>query len=98
MDSFQTEIPDDILETFPFTIIIISLTYHVLCISPPGQFGKVFKGVLSRGSESLPVAVKMTKKTISDYVQQSFIKEMAIMSEMMHPNIVRLYGLVTEGE
>ena len=44
------------------------------------------------------MAVKMTKKTISDYLQQSFLKEMRIMSEMVHPNIVRLYGLVTEGE
>jgi hypothetical protein len=61
-----------------------------------GQFGEVFKGVLRRGSESTPVAVKMTKKTISDYLQQSFLKEMRIMSEMVHPNIVRLYGLVTE--
>ena len=40
----------------------------------------------------------MTKKTISDYLQQSFIKEMGVMSEMMHPNIVRLYGLVTQGQ
>ena len=50
-----------------------------------------------RGSESTPVAVKMTKKTISEYHQQAFMKEMNIMSQMMHPNIVRLYGLVTEG-
>lgn len=46
----------------------------------------------------MPVAIKMTKKTISEYVQQSFLKEMNIMMEMMHPNIVRMYGLVTEGE
>ena len=59
-----------------------------------GQFSEVFKGVLQqRGAESMPVAVKMTKKTISDYLQQ----EMAIMSQMMHPNIVRLYGIVNEG-
>jgi serine/threonine protein kinase len=44
----------------------------------------------------MPVAVKMTKRTISDYLQQAFLKEMSIMSQMMHPNIVRLYGLVTE--
>ncbi|CAI8050077.1 Ephrin type-A receptor 8 (Fragment) [Geodia barretti] len=44
----------------------------------------------------MPVAVKMTKKTISEYLQQSFMKEMTIMSQMMHPNIVRLYGIVSE--
>ena len=58
----------------------------------------MFKGVLQqRGAESMPVAVKMTKKTISEYLQQSFMKEMTIMSQMMHPNIVRLYGIVSEG-
>ena len=45
----------------------------------------------------MPVAVKMTKTTISEYLQQSFMKEMTIMSQMMHPNIVRLYGIVSEG-
>jgi hypothetical protein len=61
-----------------------------------GQFGEVFKGVFQRGAESMPVAVKMTKTTISEYLQQSFMKEMTIMSQMMHPNIVRLYGIVSE--
>ena len=65
--------------------------------SLPGQFGKVYKGILKQGSESTPVAIKMTKRTISEYHQQAFMKEMSIMSQMMHPNIVRLYGLVTEG-
>ena len=46
----------------------------------------------------MPVAIKMTKQTISEYLQQSFLKEMNIMMDMMHPNIVRMYGLVTEGE
>ena len=46
----------------------------------------------------MPVAVKMTKETISEYLQQSFLKEMSIMSQMMHPNIVRLYGIVTQSE
>ena len=46
----------------------------------------------------MPVAVKMTKRTISDYLQESFMKEMTIMSQMMHPNIVRLYGIVNEGK
>ena len=46
----------------------------------------------------MPVAIKMTKKSNSEYLQQSFMREMSIMSEMMHPNIVRMYGLVTEGE
>ena len=58
-----------------------------------GQFGEVYRGVLERGAEAMPVAVKMTKETISE-----FLKEMSIMSQMMHPNIVRLYGIVTQSE
>ena len=78
--------------------IVLALLYSKSTGSHVGQFGEVFKGVLRQGSESTPVAVKMTKRTISEYLQQSFLKEMRIMSEMVHPNIVRLYGLVTEGE
>ena len=52
---------------------------------------------MRRGSELTPVAIKMIKNTNSDNLQDSFLKEMRIMSQMMHPNIVRLYGLVTEG-
>lgn len=63
-----------------------------------GQFGKVFKASLQQGMESILVAVKTTKKTSSEAEKASFMREMAIMSEMMHPNIVRLYGLIQDGE
>ena len=76
-----------------------------LCCSFPilphtilGQFGKVYKALLQQGVESVPVAVKTTKKTSSESEMTSFMREMTIMSGMMHPNIVRLYGLVHDGE
>ena len=43
------------------------------------------------------VAVKTTKKSLPEAQQVSFMKEMKIMANMMHPNIVKLFGLVTEG-
>ena len=68
------------------------------CLFHTGQFGKVFKASLKQGMESILVAVKTTKITSSETEKASFMREMTIMSEMMHPNIVRLYGLVQDGE
>lgn len=62
-----------------------------------GQFGKVFVGILSKGAEKVQVAIKTTKKTTQDKDHQAFLKEMTTMSQLMHPNIVRLYGLVENG-
>lgn len=64
-----------------------------------GQFGKIFKGVYKRtGGEGLPVAIKTIKKYESEKEIDSFQKEMAVMSKLIHPNIVRLFGLVKQGK
>ncbi len=52
---------------------------------------------MQRGSESVSVAVKTAKKNTSPKEQAEFHKEMKVMSQMVHPNIVQLYG-VAEGE
>ena len=44
------------------------------------------------------VAVKVTKRFSSEKVMRDFQNEMSIMSEVAHPNIVRLYGIIREGE
>ena len=41
---------------------------------------------------SITVAVKSVPKITAD-----FRKEVTIMAEMVHPNIVSLYGLINEG-
>ena len=52
---------------------------------------------MAYGNESIEVAVKtVIHKTEKD--REDFQREMAIMSKMVHPNIVRLYGLITGGE
>ena len=61
-----------------------------------GQFGKVYKATLMLGSR-VTVAVKTIRRYTSEKERQDFMREMAIMAEMMHPNIIQLYGLVNEG-
>ena len=60
----------------------------------------VFKGRYKRSEgpdPGHPVAIKTIKKYESEKEKDSFLKEMNIMSKLMHPNIVRLFGLVQQG-
>ena len=70
------------------------------CLSP-GQFGEVFRAHYCPDGcveESVTVAVKKTKDDCPEKEKESLLQEMAVMSKMVHPNIVKLYGVVTEGE
>ena len=60
-----------------------------------GKFGKVYKGIL-KGSR-LSVAIKTIKQYESEKERENFQKEMTVMSKLIHPNIVRLFGLVQQG-
>ena len=75
---------------------------HIACLHfrfPSGQFGEVFRATLHKGTPGeVVVAVKTTKKNPSEKDKDDFMKEMAVMSHILHPNIVRLYGLVVESE
>ena len=44
------------------------------------------------------VAVKATRSTLAEEHRANYMKEVKIMGNMMHPNIVKLFGLVREGE
>ncbi|XP_055958828.1 tyrosine-protein kinase ITK/TSK [Patella vulgata] len=57
-----------------------------------GCFGTVFKGLLS----GKPVAVK-TLKDLS-MSEAGFIEEARTMTQLSHPNLVQLYGIVTKNE
>ena len=50
--------------------------------------------------QAIPVAVKVTKEYSSKNSKaiRDFQNEMSIMSEVAHSNIVRLYGIISEGE
>ena len=63
-----------------------------------GNFGKIFKGFFKRpGDSGLPVAIKTIKRYDTEKEKENFQKEMAMMSKLIHPNIVRLFGLVQQG-
>ena len=64
----------------------------------PGQFGKVYKANLKRDVKEIKVAVKTIQRYTSEKETQDFMHEMSIMADMMHPNIIRLYGLVSKGK
>ena len=57
----------------------------------------MFKAKLSRGSAGIDVAVKTIKRYESESERTAFLHEQAIMSQLAHPNVVRLYGLVQQG-
>ena len=58
-----------------------------------GKFGEVFKAEM----RTTTVAIKVTKKYSSEKAMCDFQNEMSIMSEVAHHNIVRLYGVISEG-
>ena len=65
-----------------------------------GQFGKVHQGGwMAPGAEDkVEVAVKTLKEGAGEGDKVKFLQEAAIMGQFSHPNVVKLYGVVTEGE
>lgn len=73
---------------------------HPVLLLCAGQFGEVYKATYTPSGEGQPVsvAVKTIKSKSSEREVAGLMKEMAVMYSMMHPNIVRLYGMVSEGK
>ena len=65
-----------------------------------GQFGKVHQGewTMPGSEDKVDVAVKTLKEGASEEDKVKFLQEAAIMGQFSHPNVVKLYGVVTEGE
>ena len=74
-----------------YTSVISLLSLPILKLS--GKFGEVYSAKM----RSKIVAIKITKKFSSEKAMRDFQNEMSIMSEVVHPNIVRLYGIIREG-
>ena len=79
-------------------IIVCVVTFcHLRLVSPlgEGQFGTVSQGVWqTKDGEALSVAVKVLRSTAKLENRLKFLQEAAIMGQFLHPNIVRLYGVV----
>ena len=59
----------------------------------------VFRATLRRGmGKTFTVAVKTAKKSTSEKERSEFLREMNIMAQMRHPNIVQLHGIIRDGE
>ena len=69
-----------------------------MAITLLGQNGKVFKGLYKKSSTEVEVAIKTIKLCDSDKEKENFIKEMNVMSTLLHPNIVCFFGLTKQGE
>ncbi len=65
-----------------------------------GQFGKVHQGEwkAATSENKIEVAVKTLKEGAGEQDKVKFLQEAAIMGQFSHPNIVKLYGVVTERE
>ena len=61
-----------------------------------GQFGKVYKAKMQKSQQSANVSITVAVKTVAQ-ITLDFRKEVTIMSEVVHPNIIRLYGLINQG-
>lgn len=73
--------------------VIVNLSW----IFSTGKFGNVYKAQLRRDLGTVTVAVKTVKKYKSQKDTDDFQREMNMMLQMIHPNIVQIYGLVQEG-
>eukprot|EP00731_Ephydatia_muelleri_P014740 Em0008g460a len=64
-----------------------------------GQFGGVHKGKWKSPKGECEVAIKVLDPTKSHHDEDkvTFLQEAAIMAQFKHPNVILLYGIVSEG-
>ena len=63
-----------------------------------GQFGKVQRGFMDSPHGEKAVAVKKLKEGASQTEKVTFLQEAFVMKQFLHPNILRLVGVVTMSE
>ncbi|XP_048518859.1 tyrosine-protein kinase transmembrane receptor Ror isoform X1 [Dendroctonus ponderosae] len=63
-----------------------------------GAFGKVYQGELRAKAGKVFVAVKSLKENASAKTQADFQREIELISELKHPNIICLLGVVVKQE
>ena len=71
------------------------LLHRILNHLGSGQFGTVSKGEWRVSKDSLVIAIKQLLPTVSSTERVKLLQEAAIMGQFSHPNVVKLYGLVT---
>ncbi|CAH0386476.1 unnamed protein product, partial [Bemisia tabaci] len=71
---------------------------HFLQELGEGAFGKVYKGEVMKDNEPMLVAIKTLKENASAKTAADFRREVDLMSELRHPNIVCLLGVCLSSE
>lgn len=75
------------------------ITFFLITIYT-GEFGKVCAGDFITTDENKVqlVAIKMLHPDVSEKTRQDFLTEANILSQLDHPNIIQLIGLVIKSE
>jgi len=77
----------------------VSTNCRILDFIGSGEFGVVHLGLLTSGSgDPVQVAVKTLNSKCSESDRVKFLREVAIMGQFLHNNVVQLHGVVTEEE
>ena len=67
-----------------------------------GQFGTVNLGVwrpaTPRSSSGVEVAVKSMEGSSTEEERVKFLQEAAIMGQFKHPNVIRIFGVITSSD
>ena len=80
------------------SLCILSFLYRTVCNLGSGEFGEVSKAVWSISGATKELAVKTLRAELPEEEKVRFLQEAAIMGQFSHPNVVKLYGVVTVGE
>lgn len=62
-----------------------------------GQFGRIYKGRWQSGQTITEVAIKVPSETYDTENEIKLLQEAIIMGQFQHPNVLTLYGVVTQG-
>ena len=73
------------------------INYRITEHLSSGQYGTVDKGFWNHNQQLTEVAVKGLKGVASEEEEIKFLQEAAINGQFHHPNVVRLFGVVTVG-
>jgi len=67
-----------------------------------GQFGTVNRGVwsppTSKNGSGVEVAVKSLEGSFAEEERVKFLQEAAIMGQFKHPNVIRIFGVITTSD
>ena len=82
----------------PTSVFIVVHACSVLERLGSGEFGEVCKALWSISGATKELAIKTVRPQLPEEEKVRFLQEAAIMGQFCHPNVVKLYGVVTLGD